>query len=289
MHCDFSVTLRAVTIVPSAVTPSGSKENPMSEDTVAILIPVTYFGLMLLERLVPARPLPAVKRWHLKGLVFFVVVMLVSGMAPALAAQVMGDWSPLGLASLGTLGGALVTILASEILQYVLHRSFHVSNFLWRYVHQLHHSAERLDVPGAAFTHPAEVLVGGFFGTVVTLALGVSPEAAGIAGFFGVFNAIFQHANIKTPRWLGYLIQRPESHSVHHARDVHAYNYANLPLVDMVFGTFRNPSAFVEEQGFYPGASSRISAMLLGRDISQGPADARPQPDAAERGPAVAA
>lgn len=261
----------------------------MSEDTVAILIPVTYFGLMLLERLVPARPLPKVKRWHLKGLVFFVVVMVVSGMAPPLAAQVMGDWSGLGLASLGTIGGALVTILASELLQYAMHRSFHVSNFLWRYVHQLHHSAERLDVPGAAFTHPVEVFVGGLFGTIVTMALGVTPEAAGIAGFFGVFNAIFQHTNIKTPRLLGYVIQRPESHSVHHARDVHAYNYANLPLVDMIFGTFRNPANFVEEQGFYDGASSKIGAMLLGRDVSQGPTTVRSEPEPASNGPAIAA
>ena len=63
-------------------------------------------------------------------------------------------------------------------------------------------------------------------------------------------------------------MQRPESHSVHHARGVHAYNYANLPLVDLLFGTFRNPESFVATQGFWDGALSRIGAMLLGRDIS---------------------
>ena len=37
-------------------------------------------------------------------------------------------------------------------------------------------------------------------------------------------------ANVRTPQWLGYLVQRPESHSVHHQRGVHAYNYSDLPL-----------------------------------------------------------
>jgi sterol desaturase/sphingolipid hydroxylase (fatty acid hydroxylase superfamily) len=245
------------------------------EEIVPVVILVTYFGLMLLERIVPARPLPKVRRWYLKGLIFFVVVMVVSGVTPALVAAAFGELSPLGLASLGTLGGALVTILVSELLSYLMHRSFHTYGPLWRWVHQLHHSAERLDVPGAAFTSPAEVLVGGVIVTLATMLLGVTPDAAAIAGIFAVFNAIFQHANVKTPRWLGYLVQRPESHSVHHARGVHAYNYANLPLIDLLFGTFRNPESFVEEQGFWHGASSKIGAMLLGRDVTEPPPSSR--------------
>jgi len=238
------------------------------ETIVSVLIPTTYFVLMLLERLIPARPLPAVRRWYVKGILFFVIVMLLSGLTPALVAAWVGEWSPLGLASFGTLGGALVTILVSEVLQYAVHRSFHTSNLLWRWVHQLHHSAERLDIPGAAYTHPLEIVIGGVFGTLATLALGVTPDAAALAGFFGVFNAMFQHANIKTPRWLGYLIQRPESHSVHHARGVHAYNYANLPAIDMLFGTFRNPESFVATQGFWDGASRELVGLFTGRDVA---------------------
>jgi len=81
---------------------------------------------------------------------------------------------------------------------------------------------------------------------------------------------VFQHANLKTPRWVGYLVQRPESHAVHHERGVHAYNYSDLPLWDMVFGTFRNPAADrpLPQQGFYDGASARLLDMLLFRDVS---------------------
>jgi sterol desaturase/sphingolipid hydroxylase (fatty acid hydroxylase superfamily) len=98
--------------------------------------------------------------------------------------------------------------------------------------------------------------------------LGVSPGAAALAGIYGLFASLFQHANIRTPRWLGYLIQRPEAHGVHHQRGVHAYNYSDLPLWDLVFGTFRNPAVWLEQGGFYDGGSKRTWAMLFGRDIS---------------------
>jgi sterol desaturase/sphingolipid hydroxylase (fatty acid hydroxylase superfamily) len=98
--------------------------------------------------------------------------------------------------------------------------------------------------------------------------LGLMPEAAALANLFLTFNAFFQHANIRTPRWLGYIIERPESHGVHHERGVHAYNYSDLPLWDIVFGTFRNPATFEQKVGFYDGASTRVKDMLLGRDVS---------------------
>jgi len=82
------------------------------------------------------------------------------------------------------------------------------------------------------------------------------------------FLSIFQHANIKTPEWLGYVVQRPESHAVHHAKGIHAYNYSDLPVFDLIFGSFRNPKEYVNETGFYNGASSRIVDMLSFRDIS---------------------
>ena len=71
--------------------------------------------------------------------------------------------------------------------------------------------------------------------------IGVPAQAATITLLTVAFLAMFQHANIRTPRWLGYLVQRPEMHVVHHARGVHRYNYADLPFLDMLFGTFRNP------------------------------------------------
>ena len=58
---------------------------------------------------------------------------------------------------------------------------------------------------------------------------------------------------------------------------MHAYNYSDLPLWDIVFGTFRNPERWEGEVGFYNGASSRIGEMLLWQDVSE-PSDAPTAP-----------
>jgi sterol desaturase/sphingolipid hydroxylase (fatty acid hydroxylase superfamily) len=79
---------------------------------------------------------------------------------------------------------------------------------------------------------------------------------------------VLQHANVRTPRWLGYVVQRPESHSRHHARGVHAGNYSDLPIFDLLFGTFDNPPAFAKRAGFYDGASARVAEMLSFRDVA---------------------
>src|SRR3546814_7114250 len=103
----------------------------------------------------------------------------------------------------------------------------------------------------------------------LVLVVGLSAQAATLVLYATTFMSVFQHSNIRTPRWLGYLVQRPESHSVHHQRGVHAYNYSDLPLFDIVFGTFRNPRDFAPEQGFWQGASARVPQMLAFRDIAR--------------------
>ena len=55
---------------------------------------------------------------------------------------------------------------------------------------------------------------------------------------------------MRTPRWLGYLIQRPESHCRHHEFGVHASNYSDLPLWDILFGSFHNPASWEGRAGF---------------------------------------
>ncbi|MFM5931815.1 MAG: sterol desaturase family protein, partial [Novosphingobium sp.] len=102
----------------------------------------------------------------------------------------------------------------------------------------------------------------------LVLVMGVSAEAALIINVAATFPAMFQHVNLRTPRWLGYIVQRPESHSIHHQRGVHAYNYGDIPLFDMIFGTFRNPEKWEESAGFHKGSTRQIGEMLAFRKIS---------------------
>ena len=50
--------------------------------------------------------------------------------------------------------------------------------------------------------------------------------------------------------------------------NVHARNYGDIPVFDMIFGTFVNPRSFEGEVGFHAGGSKKIGAMLVGKVIA---------------------
>lgn len=239
------------------------------ETILSLLIPVTFLAMLALERIFPARPLPKVRWWILKGFIAFVVFGAISTFVPAFVAEQMTKRvTPVNLQLLG-FGGALVVLAASDVVSYWVHRFLHRVHFVWRWTHQMHHSAERLDIPGAVYFHPLDIAVQVGVPTIFVALLGVTADAAALAGFIGFVIAGFQHLNVKTPRWLGFVVLRPEQHSVHHQRGVHAYNYGNFAFMDLLFGTFRNPEGFSAEQGFWDGASARVGAMLIGRDVGE--------------------
>ncbi len=241
---------------------------------VAITFVVVFamFGLLAwLEHTRPVRTFDHVPGWRLKCLIFAPVLVLTAAVVPYVMAPVVEGIALLPGRELGIAGGAIVGIVVSELVVYWAHRLHHRLQLLWQYVHQIHHSAERVDVFGAAYFHPIEIAEGSVFGVLIfNVVLGLAPEAAFFATAWQAFAGVFQHGNIRTPTWLGYIIQRPEAHAIHHERGVHDFNYANLPIWDIVFGTFRNPVAWQGEAGFYPGASKRTFDMLIGRDISGG-------------------
>ncbi|HTU62360.1 MAG TPA: sterol desaturase family protein, partial [Polyangiales bacterium] len=162
----------------------------------------------------------------------------------------------------------LCALVLYELLAYGYHRALHSSDLLFRSFHQMHHSAERLDVSGAFWFSPLDMLGFTCMSTLALSLVGFAPSAITAFALANTLLAIFQHTNVRTPRWLGYIVQRPESHSHHHARSVHRDNYADLPIIDIVFGTFVNPREFASEQGYYPGASQRVPEMLLCRDVT---------------------
>jgi sterol desaturase/sphingolipid hydroxylase (fatty acid hydroxylase superfamily) len=132
----------------------------------------------------------------------------------------------------------------------------------------MHHSAERLDSYGAFYFSPLDMVGFTLLSSVSLTVLGLGAQAVTYFLYATLFLAVFQHINVRTPRWLGYIVQRPESHSVHHARGIHQFNYSDLPLFDILFGTFRNPKKFATEAGFYHGASAKLSQMLMFKDIA---------------------
>lgn len=227
-------------------------------------------GAIVLDWLIRGRRHDSTRFWRVRATLVTVATFYISVYVAVFWGTVLGDFHLLNGAGLGTWGGAVVGILVYELGHYWYHRAAHRYGWLWRAGHQMHHSAESLDAFGAYYLHPVDTF---FFTTVSSLVfyplLGLSVEAGVVGALFLTFNAMFQHMSFRTPRWLGYIIQRPESHSVHHGRGIHRYNYSDLPLWDIVFGTFRNPEGFQAEHGFYAGASGRIPEMLAFRDVAE--------------------
>jgi sterol desaturase/sphingolipid hydroxylase (fatty acid hydroxylase superfamily) len=252
-------------------------------DVIGLLAPATYF-VFVTEKLWPARQFPSRKGWQWIGIAFLVVISTISVVVPLLipaawlAAHRVFDGTRLGVA-----GGAFVGFVLMEGVIYAWHRSAHNVGFLWRGFHQMHHSPQRVDVPGSVVFHPLEMVVQVLLQLGLTVVvLGLDPLAAAIIGYLVAFNGLFQHWNVRTPQWLGYLIQRPESHCVHHRLGVHYYNYSDFPPWDMLFRTFRNPARFMGECGFDAGADRKLGAMLAFADVNaplygQGSLGAKPR------------
>ncbi len=238
-------------------------------DPVSLAVLALYGALIALEALFPARPLPKVKGWRTKALAVFALYFFLSTYLPLLWGDALAPYRLFDLEGLNPFVGAGIGVLVYELLVYVWHRTMHRVHWLWRSFHQMHHSAERLDSYGAFYFSPLDI-VGFTFVTSLTLivAVGLSAQAVTYFVYATMFLAVIQHMNIRTPQWLGYLVQRPESHSVHHGRGIHHYNYSDLPLFDILFGTFRNPKDFVTESGFYNGASAKVPQILVFKDIA---------------------
>jgi sterol desaturase/sphingolipid hydroxylase (fatty acid hydroxylase superfamily) len=240
-----------------------------AEDIVALMIPATFFLFLVLEPLVGSgRTWPEIRWWRAKGVAFFLVLMTINAVLPSLVPPAWAAHSLVDGAALGIPGGVVAGYLCLSLAGATLHRAYHRYPALWR-IHQLHHAPQRLDMAGSVVFTPVEVINNVLMSLLVTVfVLGLDPLAAAIVGYVAAFYGMFQHLNLRTPKWLGYLIQRPESHSVHHRRGFHAYNYSDLPVWDLLWRTFRNPGEFHGDVGFEREESMRIGAMLVGKDVN---------------------
>jgi len=240
-------------------------------EIVPLLIPLSYFVALAVEARWPARRFPPRRGWRWIGVGFLVLIATVGSVVPLLLPV---DWMVahrwIDGTRLGVAGGTVIGWMAFSFVAYAYHRTCHAWSPLWRMSHQLHHSPQRVDISGSVLFHPFEMVVQVLLQLFVTvLVLGLDPLAAALTGVVAALHGIFQHWNVRTPRWIGYLAQRPESHCLHHERGVHARNYSDFPLWDMLFGTFYNPVSFAGECGFDVPADRHMGAMFAWRDVNE--------------------
>jgi len=230
-------------------------------------------AFMLLDVFYQARRYSPFRFWRVRATLITIAVILIIDNADLFWFWLLGEFSLFNLSQTPFIYSVTIALFTYELLHYAYHRLAHRWYWLWRAGHQMHHSAESLDAFGAFYLHPVDAFVFSSWTTLVFYPLlGMSSDAAISCTLFLTFNAMFQHANIRTPRWLGYIIQRPESHQYHHGRDIKRCNYANLPVIDLIFGTFYNPDNTATDSiecGLFQGASTRLLDMLFFRDIKR--------------------
>jgi sterol desaturase/sphingolipid hydroxylase (fatty acid hydroxylase superfamily) len=234
-------------------------------DTVGIVAVVTLV-MYAIERFAPGMALPRVPWWGTRVVAFNAVQVGVVYLGAATWDHWLPQWRLFDGAALGPVGGALVGYLVITFVFYWWHRARHEVPFLWRHLHQVHHSPARVEVAMAFYKHPLEILLNGLLtSTVLYVVLGLSPAVtASVVAITGVAELVY-HWNVRTPRWMGWFFQRPEMHRRHHERGWHRDNYSDLPVWDLLFGTFDNPSETPRLCGFAADRERNLLRLLRGK------------------------
>lgn len=234
----------------------------------SILVIAATVVFLVLERLYPGRSLPRVKGWYPRVLLVNGAQLLITLATARLWIELFGGVSLFHLAQWDfPLAEGFVGWLVGTFFFYWWHVIRHKKGW-WLAFHQIHHSPSRIETLTSFYKHPLEILSDALLSAVVLYPLlGCSMMGAFWYNFFAATGEYFYHANVRTPPWLRYFIQTPELHSIHHQYNVHKYNFADLPLWDRLFGTYKDTTEFADRCGFPIGAEGKLIEMLAFKDV----------------------
>ena len=240
------------------------------DDPVNIPIIVLSIGLVMLlvEVLRPGRQYRKPVYWWPRA----ILLNAIQAGSAVLAARTWDLWLPqfklIDLSGLALLLQVIIGYVVLTFIYYWWHRARHEVPYLWRTLHQIHHSPARLEVITSFYKHPIEILSNSVISSAIVYSLlGLVPAAVIVVILITGLAELFYHWNVKTPYWLGYIIQRPESHCVHHKQGYHRNNYSDLPIWDMLFGTFENPRYQPEDCGFDEPRELALWSMLRAKNL----------------------
>jgi sterol desaturase/sphingolipid hydroxylase (fatty acid hydroxylase superfamily) len=234
--------------------------------TVVTLVAAVFF--FVLERAKPGRELPNAPGWYARAIFVTLIQVAITLATNKLWIGLFAGASVFKLSQLGTpvLEG-FIGWFVGTFFSYWWHRLRHQTGF-WVVFHQIHHSPIRIEAFTSFYKHPVEILADAALAAVVLYALlGISLEGALWFNCFAAVGELFYHSNFKSPRWLKYVIQTPELHSIHHELDVHHFNYADLPIWDRLFGTYRDADSFAPACGFPRNNERKLGRMLMFKDV----------------------
>lgn len=252
-----ALALSVIASLMATTQPQYASDGPQAFyfglDYFIINVLVVGFLFVPLERFFPARGEQTVFRteWQEDMFYYLVSSMLVQVLGFITLAPSNFVNNSFGLHDarvfIGTMPFVLqvvVIMLATDLVQYWVHRAFHTFPVLWRF-HAIHHSTKKMDWLAGARMHFVEIAVLRSLTAVPMFTLGFDPAAIQAYLLVVYFYSSFIHANIG---WRFGFVERflvtPRFHHWHHGSDREAIdiNYAShFPIYDWLFGTHHLP------------------------------------------------
>jgi sterol desaturase/sphingolipid hydroxylase (fatty acid hydroxylase superfamily) len=170
--------------------------------------------------------------------------LIITGLIRFIDAQTGA--SRLGLVSgWGVAVQLLFFFVTHDFYIYWFHRFQHHSNRFWR-IHEAHHSVDDVDWLSGTRSHAFEILINQTIEFLPIVLLGAAPEVALMKATLDAVWGMYIHSNLDVRSGaLQYVINGPEMHRWHHARDLAApgKNFSTkLAIWDWLFGTAYLPS-----------------------------------------------
>lgn len=237
---------------------------------------ITYIAivgilLFLIERLKPSKPFVFSSKWYLRAVslnLATLVLFIFGSFTWDLWFQSTNGYK-LNIELAAPMKG-LITYIIYNFIFYWWHRAKHSITALWLIFHQLHHSIQRIEVLSANYLHPLDTISSLLIGSFLSYSiLGFNIEATAWFGFYLGGMGYFVHSNIRVPRWIGYIIQTPQMHRMHHEYKKHRSNYCDIVWFDMLFGTYYNPreQEICDKCSFDEDKEIKFKDMLIFRDV----------------------
>ena len=235
--------------------------------------------MLVLESCFPARKSKLTKRVRWLGnfsllIISSVVARLlvpigVTGIALYATSQDIGIFNNVNLPTWLVI---TLSVLLLDLMIYWQHRVFHLVPMLWRF-HKVHHADSHIDASTGLRFHPIEIVLSILLKGLAVLILGV--PAIAVIIFEVALNgfALFNHANIRLPRWLEYPLRTvlitQVLHRIHHSQVVEETNsnYGfSVSWWDKLFGSYKSEAKKSDEDidiGLknYP-ATNKAAALL---------------------------
>jgi lathosterol oxidase len=240
---------------PDVETP-GTSASPLAIGLDWLILGLMVLALVFIpiEKAFPHRRGQAILRrgWRtdlqhaaLTHLLISWILLATLNAVPALFDHALADALQAAVRAWPPLVQFVAAVFCADLAQYWIHRLYH-TRLLWR-VHAIHHSSQALDWLAGSRMHILEVLLTRAAVLGALLLIGFDQPVVDTWVVLVGVQAVFVHANVGIGfGWLGRIVVTPRYHHWHHSDDRAAAdtNFAvHLPVIDMLFGTFRLPKA----------------------------------------------